>query len=345
MAGYDNETDYSKKKQKEADMMKKILKISAILISLIVLFSGCKGMGEETKPNDKRFVSALGFDEENGEIIASVETVEAVGEGKVNPYILKNRGKNVASILAEIEAESSRELSFSHAEVVVLGEEVLKNNVKQILDFFVKDEKIPLSARVLSADNAEELLKFKKGDGNASGYEISDMIKKLGEKTGLGAHSTLYEIKTAAMQKVNIYALPILEADDNQLEFDGMRVYVDNEASAELDYDKSLVYTVIRNIFDGGEIYSDNGVYSVNSAVADIKADFSSDKLKIDISIKSTPESDELLRIIEENLKDTDRDYFGISAVIAERYPELWKEIESSYQRYFKDAEIYIQKG
>lgn len=325
--------------------MKKTIKFAVAFITILLLFSGCKGMGDESKPNDKRFVSALGFDEENGEIIASVETVEAVGEGKVNPYILKNKGKSVESILAEIEAESPRELSFSHAEAVVLGEELSKNNVKQILDFFVKNEKIPLSARLISTDDAEELLGFKKGDGEASGYEISDMIKRLGEKTGIGNHSTLYEIKTAAMQKVNIYALPILEADDNKLEFEGMRVFVGDEESAELDYDQSLVYAVVRNIFDGGEIYSDNGVYTVNSAEADIKADFSSDKLKIDVMVKLSPESDELIRIIKENLKDSDRDYFGISAAIAERYPEIWKAIESSYERYFKNAEINIRKG
>ena len=49
-------------------MRKLILLIVTVL--LIVTLSGCKGLGEDTKPNDKRFVSAIGFDESGGEIAA-----------------------------------------------------------------------------------------------------------------------------------------------------------------------------------------------------------------------------------------------------------------------------------
>ena len=101
--------------------MKRVFKVSVIILILILLFCSCRGLGQESKPNDKRFVSAIGFDEKNGKISVSVEAVEALGEGKVNPYVLKKSGTNVEVIISQIEAESTGELSFAHAEAVVFS--------------------------------------------------------------------------------------------------------------------------------------------------------------------------------------------------------------------------------
>lgn len=324
--------------------MKKILKTVAVLISVILLFVGCKGMGSESKPNDKRFVSAIGFDGKDGQIVAYVEAVEAVGEGKVNPYILKNRGENVSAILTELEAESVRELSFSHASSLILGESLTKNNIADIFDYFIKSEKIPLSVSVVATEESEELLQFKSDEETASGYEIADMLERMSEELGIGAHSSLYEIKTAMLQTVNIFAIPVLEEDDDSLDFEGMRVYVDNINSAELDYEQSLAYAVLRNIFDGGEIYSKDGVYTVSSAKADIKAEMVSDRLRIDITIKAADDSDILVRIIKRGLEDFDEDIFGISNSVALQYPEIWEKINKDYGKYYKNAEINVSK-
>ena len=89
MERYDNKAAHSKKKQEETGLVKKAIIFLAVIIAVSLMLSGCKGMGDSTKPNDKRFVSAVGFDESEGEVTALVLVVEAVGEGKVNPYITR----------------------------------------------------------------------------------------------------------------------------------------------------------------------------------------------------------------------------------------------------------------
>lgn len=324
--------------------IKRFVKTVAVILCLGLLLCGCKNLSEDSKPNDKRFVSAIGFDEEDGKLAVSLEAIEAVDEGKVNPYVLKNEGENVGSVLTELEAESPRELSFTHVASIIFGESLSAEYVKSIIDFFLEEEKIALSTKAIAAENAEKILKFKNENGESSGYEIADIVDKMSEKLGIGAHSTLYEIKTAAMQSANVYALPFLEEEDDTLRFGGMRVYVDYINSAKLDYEQSVAYAVVRNIFEGGEIYGDNGVYNISSTKADIKADFSSDRLKIDIKVKANPQNDELIKLVTRAVKEQEKDIFGIANTLAERYPEIYENIEATYNKYYKNAEINVIK-
>lgn len=322
-------------------MIKRILTV-AMAVFLSVTLSGCKDLKEEARPNDKRLVSAVGFSEKGGETILYVEAVEAIGEGKVKTHVIKESGDNLGNIFTETEAQSSGELTFDHCDALVLDKTVSDSSAKEILEDLIAEERIPLSTKVVFTNDIDKLFEFK-GDGEeTTGFEISDLAESFAEMYGFAAHSTLYEIGTSRMQTVNIYALPVVNCFDSILDFEGMMVYVDDMPSAMLDYKQSLSYAVLRNIFEGGDIKGENGVYHIESANSKIYADFTNDRLRVDIKVYSKPKNEELVNAVKETVKDFDSDIFGISNAISAKYPDVWRKIRNAYDVYFKDAEINI---
>lgn len=324
--------------------MKTLLKTILVTVLAAAMLCGCKNMSDDSSPNDKRLVSAVGFEPSNHGMTAFVESVEADGEGKVTPHIIKKEGSDAAALLSLIKADSTRSLSFRHTSVVIFGEGLTKEQTDDILNTLINGGEVPLSVKTVAVKNVDEVFSSRDGGEKSVGYEISDLLEQTAKQLGIGAHSTLYEIKTARMQEVNLYAMPYITAGDT-LSFKGMRVFADDSAAAELNPQQSAVYALLRNVFEGGEITDKDGVYKISSAKADITAEIINDKLVIDIAIKSTPESDRLIETVEEAARSYKDDIFGFAEVIRRRYPEVWQKIEGEYEKYFAEAEINVRKG
>lgn len=316
-----------------------------VVITLItVLLCGCKNMSDDSSPDDKRLVSAVGFESSNNKLTAFVESVETDSEGKVTPRIIKKEGSDAAALLSLIRADSTRSLSFRHTAVVIFGEGLTKEQTDSILNTLINGGEIPLSVKTVSVKSVDEIFSSGENNDSAIGYEVSDLLEQATKQLGIGAHSTLYEIKTARMQAVNLYAMPYITAGDT-LSFRGMRVFTDDSVAADLNPQQSAVYALLRNVFEGGEITDKDGVYKITSAKADITAEIKMNKLIIDIAVKSTPESDRLIKTVEEAVRNYKDDIFGFAEVIRRSFPEVWQKIEGEYEKYFAEAEINVKKG
>ena len=189
----------------------------------------------------------------------------------------------------------------------------------------------------------KKLFSFPNETKNTLGNIIVDIVNNTGKTLGYGAHSSLYEINTARIQTFNIFALPLITSEDN-IKTEGMRVYVDDITAAVLNGEQSLSYSVLRNVFEGGEVFYENSTYIVDSATTKITVGLVDERLKIDITIKSSPQSPTLATVIRKTLGEIDKDIFGIGNTIEARYPKVWSKISEGYESYYKNAEITVKE-
>lgn len=324
--------------------MSKILKMLACITLTVLLLSGCKGAGEYSEPDDRRLVSAVGFDNDNGMIRVTLEAMEASGDTAdgFDPYVLSETGTDTRQALARLAVQSTKELMFTHCGVFVLGEDLTPQQTEDLFGYCIGEKQVSLSAKVVSAESAKKLISSGTLTGESAGYGIIDIVDQSAEKLGIGGHAELYEIQTARLQTVNIYALPYIQLSNDTPQYDGMEVYVNDKPASRLSYEQSVSYAVLRNVFDGGEIICEDGVFSIDSASARITAGMTDGRLRVDIAVKSSPDSDGLISMIKKTVAEFDSDIFGIANVLSAQYPEIWEKIKDGYDTYYRNADIVI---
>lgn len=322
----------------------KLFAICFLAVLPTLWLSGCKNFGEHSEPNDRRLVSVIGFDGQNGDIRATVEALEATEKGPIQPYLLSENGNSTQEALTRIAAQSPRELSFTHCAALILGKELAPEQIEDILDYCTGERSIPLSAKVISADNAEQILSIEAEAAVSAGFEVADITENTAERFGYGGHCALYEIETARLQTANIYALPFFKKEQEKPRFSGLSLYVNDNVTALLNGEESLAYAVMRNIFDGGDVFYRDNIYTLESASSKVNASFENGGLRLDISVCSKPKNEKLAEIIQSAAKSFDSDIFGIANTIEARYPEIFEKIKTDYSNYYKNAEIIIRE-
>ncbi len=325
-------------------MKRRFIKVCSVIVLAVALLSGCKNFGEYSEPNDRRLVSVIGFDNQNGDIKATVEALEAVEGGGTTPYLLIEIGESVHEVLSRISAQSPRELSYTHCSALILGNKLTSEQINEILDYCTEEQGISLSAKVISADDAEGILSLKAKAAISAGFSAADITEKTAEQFGYGGHSALYEIKTARMQTANVYALPFFQVVEEKPRFVGLSVYVNDIVTALLNGEESISYAVMRNIYDGGEVFYEDKAYNLSSANSKVKASFENGRLQFQVSVYSNPQNDELAKMVQNTVNSFETDIFGIENTIEARYPEVWDKVKSDYGTYYKNAEFIIRE-
>lgn len=143
--------------------MKKIKLI--LLILPIFLISGCSNYREL---NDIAIVSALGIDKsENGyKMVVQVMNTKKEGQDtnssgqqpKFTTY--KTEGNTIQKMLRDTVLESPRRLYMSHMQLLIISEDLAKESINDILDWFARDSESRKQFYVLISrnDQTEEIL-------------------------------------------------------------------------------------------------------------------------------------------------------------------------------------------
>ncbi|GER73142.1 Ger(x)C family spore germination protein [Weizmannia acidilactici] len=149
-------------------MIKRQIKMAAVLLLSIFMLTGCWSHKELT---DIAFVSAIGVDRlENGKYLVTYQIVNSLnipngmqlGGGQGPPVtIYQATGRTVQEAFRNGGQEISRRLYFSHANVLMVGEETAKEGIYPVLDVLDRYKEFRNTATFVIARNckAEDILK------------------------------------------------------------------------------------------------------------------------------------------------------------------------------------------
>ncbi|GLC89036.1 Ger(x)C family spore germination protein [Lysinibacillus piscis] len=140
------------------------LQLIGCLLIVSLLLSGCWSKREL---NELAIVTALGIDKVDDGFEISIQIVEpseisakqpSAGRSPVITY--HERGKTVFEAIRKITTLAARKPYFSHLQIVVIGEELAKSNMVDVLDFISRDHEFRNDFNIIVSHevNAKEVL-------------------------------------------------------------------------------------------------------------------------------------------------------------------------------------------
>lgn len=217
-------------------MIKKLFLIITAL-SLSVTLTACRGTGDNIK-NDRRFmVSALGFETDGFLIKVTSELIIINSEDPETPPQAKTfsaKSSTVTGALEDISARLSRPMLLEHCGIIAIGDRMNEKRFSEICDYCFAENRITLSAYMISVPDPEELLSGEPESSAAVGYDIMNIIEQQNAANGINTNSRFFEVESARESGKSTFFLPRFEKTESGAVFSGIAVF-------EHDKQKELV--------------------------------------------------------------------------------------------------------
>ena len=134
-----------------------------IIMVLVVVFP--TGLSNQAKLNMRTIVTGLAIDktsdgyEVTAQVVKTVSGTESSGIGAEIEFISDN-AKTVSKGLAKLLYKAGKVSAFSHTNFIILGKDILSDDVTKCLDIFLRDKVIKNSAMILfSKEKASDEIK------------------------------------------------------------------------------------------------------------------------------------------------------------------------------------------
>ncbi len=146
----------------------------AFLILILALFlCGCEKRGPEY------LVSSMGFDKENNYYKVCFESVIINSEDtEQSVKLLKGEGQTLKAAIKQIKEQCTQPLLLSHCGVIVIGDSISQNDLRNIVLYCIENEKITLSALLIKSENTQKLLSVKPISSLTVGFDIMGLLEQ-----------------------------------------------------------------------------------------------------------------------------------------------------------------------
>lgn len=283
-----------------------------ILIIFVLLFCGCYNYREL---NTLAITSAVGIDKdgENYKVTVQIVNTQKIGSdtnsvGNQTKFLtFSSSGKTVQEAIRNIISESPRRLYTNHVELLIIGEDLAKEGIYNILDLFFRDpESRKQYAVIVSKEStAEDVLSIITPLETLNSKNILDSIRADSEYEGINSLVTFEQLMDMYLNQRTEISIPSIEiigdikkGEENEnleessvntkVSLSGMAVFKDDKLVGYLDKDESKTVTFIKNEIQNTLIThkcGDNKFFTVE--IMDSKTDIKSDKYNIDINVTS----------------------------------------------------------
>lgn len=358
-------------------------KIKILLVTIIIFIStGCYNYRELTK---LAITSAIGINktEDGYELIIQVINTQKTGSdanaSSDTPkfIVYKKKGRTIQEALRNIILESPRRLYVNHMALLVISEEVAKDDMDNIIDLFSRDSEFRKQFLVLISKEKDtsDVLSILTALETLNAKNIKDSLYTDKRYLGISNIVNFEDLLDSYINERMDIALPSItlqgsekkgENDDNIKSSDpsarvilsGISVFKDNKLVGYLDINDSINVSYLNNTIDN-TIYTykcDNNKYTSIEVVKSktgidinkddneikfvIKRKANINEMNCDVNIQNEKELQELETKIE---KDMEKEFYKtIDKLVNEYESDIcgFKEmIYKSYPKYYKELE------
>ena len=135
--------------------------IGLLFILLLILLPMFFGMPEQTI--EKTLILAFGVDKTADEFELSVQVM--VPQSSQSGYsekreVRSDKGKTIDEAMAKLQLKEGKELALAHANILLIAESAIEDDINIILDYFVRDRNVGYLTVATTPNNAKELLEI-----------------------------------------------------------------------------------------------------------------------------------------------------------------------------------------
>ena len=240
--------------------MKRMLALAAVVLMMLT-FTGCWNYHEiETL----QIVSGVAVDVgRNGykyhvtfECIKLGQSSQQAGSPQ--PVILETDGNTIFDAVRSALNESDKKLYFSHCEIVILSNQIAKDGIKGLLDWFMRDAepRDTLEFLVSKENTAGIILQQKPKTGQVMSYQISNALHESANAAGKNLHVQLYQINNTLNSPGNDLSLPAVElkqeAAGETVQVEGDAVFREDKMVGYITADQAKTLNFVLNKISGG---------------------------------------------------------------------------------------------
>ncbi len=165
-------------------------KYAFLIVFIIPLLTGC---WSRTEINDLAIVVGLAIDkvdDENIQLSLQIANPKALGatgssqgsSGKKSTLLISAKGESIMGVYRIIQEKLPREVFFAHSRVIIIGEDLARDDVSPVLDFFSRSREAHLRSFILfTKGKAIDILKLNPRLESIMAEEIREQ-----EKTEVG---------------------------------------------------------------------------------------------------------------------------------------------------------------
>ena len=296
-----------------------------ILIIIILLFSLC-GCYNYRELNEIAIVSAIGIDKTDDGYKMAVQIMNTKKEGQDTNssgsqpkfIVYTAEGKTIQGILRDFVLESPRRLYATHLQLLVISEDLAKDGISDILDWFARDSESRKQFYVLVSENnqTEDILNTLTSLETLNSKKITSNIDTDTRFLGVAEQTTFENVLATYLNDKQELVLPSirLEGDSDageknsnieqsspktQIFLSPLAVFKDDKMLGYLTKEESIAMSFIKNKLKSTVIdykCSDNDYISseIISSKTSLQPDISSNKPKVTIKINGKANINEI---------------------------------------------------
>ena len=151
--------------------MRKVKKHIGLIIILMIVIAFPTSLSNQIKINLRVIVTGIAVDKSGDEFEVTAQIMKPSAGSKTSgsnaeiDYV-SDKGKTLAGAISKLSFKTGKASAFSHTNFVILGNDMLQEDVSVCLDYFIRDKIIKNSALVLFAEEkaSDEIKKTKNTD-------------------------------------------------------------------------------------------------------------------------------------------------------------------------------------
>lgn len=151
--------------------MRKIKKHIGLILILVIVIAFPTSLSNQIKINMRVIVTGIAVDKEDKNFVVTAQImkpspgVKSSSESATIDYIT-DKSETLAGAISKLSFKAGKTSAFSHTNFVILGKDMLNEDVTVSLDYFIRDKIIKNSALVLFAEEkaSDEIKKTKNTD-------------------------------------------------------------------------------------------------------------------------------------------------------------------------------------
>jgi spore germination protein KC len=377
--------------------MEKIKKYAAKAVMLLVCLTCLSGCFDRRELDTMGIVLGVAIDkaETEGETELTVQMANPAGKsgsgskgkksmekdgggGGSQAFInVSDTGQNINYIIREMQHKMSRRIYVAHNQAIIIGEELAKNGVRDVLDFFARAPEARMTLNVFVAKGkAKDVMDINPEFEKVTSTELIKILKD----QKLTAHApivTEFEFVNTMISKTTAAVAPIVkiinDGETDRLYVCGCAVFKQSVMVGELGENETRGLLIVKNQAKSGvmrlNIMDTPATVEIRHAKTKVTPVLYTDgntvyNIEVEMTVGLGDQSGTVNLASPENMaamvgaaekevkaeiesavaksKELNADVFGFGEYLNRKYPDEWKSMQKSWDELYKSITVTI---
>lgn len=272
--------------------IKKIIILSELILVCFFL-AGCSGV---SGLDEQLIVYGIGVDKSDDMYEL---TLQALNTQNTSESDSKDEKKSVISISAKaktlidavnrIENQSGKKILYSHAMILIIGEETAKDGISDIITFFSTNHKLRPTVEVLVSNCSAKDVLFAEETGKIINSEDIFAITNVGKESNDAIQSSVRYLLSDINNELKAAKVWYIEYDKEKVSCQKIALFKSDKLTDILDEDVSkgvlLIYGKAKNLSDSTKLNDDTISYRISQSKSNFNLEIKNNKPIFNINL------------------------------------------------------------